>query len=284
MFKKLKERTPRLIQNKLKLYLYVVLCVAIVLSLTVLPVYMWMASDIKTRGVTSIRGDSMSPTIYDSNILYVQPVRFERGEIVVARCPDSSKYKSLSNVAILKRIVGLPGETIEITAEGVCVNGALLEEDYTANQELTLKDDNDINEIVLSSNEYFLLGDNRDNSFDSRHVGAVPMSNFLYGLTLEPNDYTHKILGNMAIVAIGNLLLIIVLPILLFISITCENQDGEIKKLKEKKADEIISNTHDVPVKSDDAQKPGTPQPKSVKNCKKAKRKLKAHKNSHKRD
>ena len=56
----------------------------------------------------------------------------------------------------MKRIIGLPGETILIKEEGVFVNGQLLDETtYTEQQHLTLQKDNDINEIVLSENEYY---------------------------------------------------------------------------------------------------------------------------------
>lgn len=281
MFKKLKERTPRLTQKKWKLILYIVFCVFMVLSLTVLPAYMWMTSDIETRGITSIRGESMTPTICDNDILYVQPVKFERGEIVVAKCPSTDKYTSVSNVAMLKRIVGLPGETIEITSEGVLIDGELIIEDYTDDQKLTLQDSNDVQEIILSDYEYFLLGDNRSNSFDSRHVGAVPAMNFLYGLTLEPNDYTHMIWKNMAIVAAGNLLLIISLPILLFVIMTYQKPSRKSKlERHQNRTPERSKNVPDNGVKDDGdkTKKSGKPQPKSAKNRKKIERAMKAQK------
>lgn len=220
MFNSLKLRTQRLTENKTKLAIYIVSCIAILLLFSVLPFYLWLTSDIETRGVTSVRGNSMTPLIENNDVLYVQPTKFERGEIVVALCPRSEDYKATTNVAFLKRIVGLPGETIEMTKDGVLVNGELLEETYTTNAHLSLQDSNKYNEIILSDNEYFLLGDNRDISFDSRHVGGVHSSRFLYGLTIEPNEHTKSLWISFIVLAIVNLIAIIALPIFIFLAMT----------------------------------------------------------------
>lgn len=194
MTKNHKSRMFVLLQNKFKLFSYITICVALFIGLIITPIILWMYSGIENRGITSVRGSSMDPTIVNNAILYVQPTKFERGEIVVAKCPENDNYTSVKNVALLKRIVGLPGEIVEITADGVLIDGQLFHEEYTLNQDKTLLETNDITEIILSDNEYFLLGDNREESFDSRNVGAFHSSQFLYGLTLEPNDYTFKLI------------------------------------------------------------------------------------------
>jgi signal peptidase I len=225
MFKRLKKRTHELVRNKIKLTAFILLCAAITCAFTVVPINLWIMSGIETFGITSIRGDSMSPTIENNGVLYYQPTKFARGEIVVVNCPSTDSYTHATGVQLLKRIVGLPGETLEITDDGVIVNGELLVEDYIDNENKTLRDTNEINEIILSDGEYFLLGDNRINSFDSRHFGAIHQTEFLYGLTTEPNEYTYGLWTNAALIAVSNLIGIIILPILCFVLMTMKNDN-----------------------------------------------------------
>ena len=274
MFQRLKERTVVLAQNKIKLVAYILICFLIVVGFTVVPLFLWMTSGIEAIGVTSIRGDSMTPTVYNNDILYVQPTKYERGEIVVVLCPSTENYSSSTGLALLKRIVGLPGETIEITSDGVLIDGVLLEEEYTDNQEMTLQENNDYEEIILSDNEYFLLGDNRATSFDSRHVGAVHSTRFLYGLTTEPNDYTYSIWRNVVIVAIINIICIVALPLLfLWLFTTKKSSSTHNQKKKGYLLSQRRSDDHMMKSERNDS---GKPQPKSEKNKKREERALKA--------
>lgn len=206
MFGRVKERFSRL--TKIKTLFLVISYIMVAVLLTVLPWYLWMYSGLEARGVTSVRGSSMTPTIHNNDIMYVCPVKYERGDIVVAKC-RTSKYLTMDGSALLKRIVGLPGEVVEITAEGVLINGVLLDEPYTQNVTETLQESNDYNTLVLSDNEYFLLGDNRANSFDSRHVGSIHRTDFLYSLTVDPNEQTQKIITSIICVCVLNVILIL---------------------------------------------------------------------------
>ena len=191
---------------------------SIVLTLTafaILPLYLWLTSGMMNIGMMSMRGNSMTPTLADNGIAYVKEVEFKRGEIVVAKCPPSDKYSITEGTALLKRIVGLPGEIVKITEDGVLINNNLLDESsYTNDQNKTLNDDVEFDEIYLSDREYYLLGDNRTESFDSRHVGAVNESEFLYALTTKPNDYTKRIQANVICIGTCNLIAMVFINVI----------------------------------------------------------------------
>lgn len=120
-----------------------------------------------------VKGASMEPNFFDHEYLIIDEISYrfrtpERGEIVVFRYPrDPSQY-------FIKRVVGLPGETIEITGGHIILytvehpNGNVLEESYIT-EELT----NGKIKTTLGQDEYYLLGDNRDESLDSRSFGPV---------------------------------------------------------------------------------------------------------------
>lgn len=123
-----------------------------------------------------VSGSSMSPTFHNGEYLIVDQLSYNlghphRGDVVIFRYPkDPSKF-------FIKRMIGLPGETIRIEGSQVTIineeypNGFVLTEDYvefaTSNQE----------EITLGEDEYFVMGDNRAASLDSREWGPVPEEN-----------------------------------------------------------------------------------------------------------
>jgi len=116
-----------------------------------------------------VKGASMEPTFYDHEYLVIDEISYRfkdpiRGDIIVFRYPrDPKQY-------FIKRIIGLPGETVQITGNGVFVNGEKLSEDYLDEGTTT------VGEIVvtLQPDEYFVLGDNRGFSLDSRNFGPLP--------------------------------------------------------------------------------------------------------------
>lgn len=212
----MKNKFKLLWKNKIRLGLFIVLTFATILTAFVIPSNEWKNADIIERGTLVIRGDSMEPTIKNGQLAYVAEAQHERGSIVAVRTHSTLKYNSADNPVLLKRIVGLPGETVEITAEGILINGELLVEEYSENVNKTLLDTNDFEEVVLSDGEYFLVGDNRETSFDSRNLGAFNESKFLYGITLEPNDYTKSIERKNLITSIVILIITIMSPIVHF--------------------------------------------------------------------
>ena len=114
---------------------------------------------------TLVDGSSMSPTLEDGDVLIVDKLSYrfrepERFDIVVFR------YLYKENSYYIKRIIGLPGETVQIKDGQIYIDGELLEEDF--GNALMTNPGRANQPITLGSDEYFVLGDNRNVSSDSR--------------------------------------------------------------------------------------------------------------------
>jgi len=122
-----------------------------------------------------VKGQSMEPNFENSNYLIVDELSYrfrdpQRGEVVVFRYPKNISQR------FIKRIIGLPGEKIEIEAGVVMMNGKILDESkYLPSGVQTTGN----TQISLDENEYFVLGDNRISSFDSRQWGTLPRKNII---------------------------------------------------------------------------------------------------------
>ena len=122
---------------------------------------------------TEVVGPSMETTLYNEDNLIVQKWTYhfsdpERFEIVVF------PFKHAERTYYIKRVIGLPGETVQIDSDGIIyIDGEVLEENY--GKEVIANPGLAAEPIHLGSNEYFVLGDNRNDSADSRDpsVGNV---------------------------------------------------------------------------------------------------------------
>ena len=122
-----------------------------------------------------VDGSSMCDTLYDGESLWVNKFTYrfhepERFDIIIF------PYAHEENTYFIKRVIGLPGETVYIDEEGkIFINGEELKENY--GREVISPESRGLaaTEIVVGENEYFVMGDNRNNSMDSRYpnVGNI---------------------------------------------------------------------------------------------------------------
>jgi len=125
----------------------------------------------------SVKGQSMEPTFFERDYLIIDEITYRfrepvRGEVVVFKSPVNTDH-------YLKRIIGLPGERIKIEEGKVIIynteypRGWVLDESY-------LEDTTPGSiSVTLGDDEYFVLGDNRDASFDSRRFGSIKRSDLV---------------------------------------------------------------------------------------------------------
>jgi signal peptidase I len=123
-----------------------------------------------------VEGGSMEPGLEDQERIFINKLvyRFgsiERGDIIVFRYPRDTRK------SFIKRVIGLPGDHIRISYGRVFVNGRLLPEPYVPGDYL---DARSYPETTVPADDYFVLGDHRSMSNDSRDFGPV-MRGFIYG-------------------------------------------------------------------------------------------------------
>lgn len=139
----------------------------IAIALVIAGIIKWLFMD-----ATKVSGSSMLNTLHQEDMLLVNKIGkrfhdYERGNIVILKAPD------YENRLYVKRIIGEPGDTVEIIDEKVYVNGTPLNEDYTS-VDYTLPI-TEVSEWHLADNQYFVMGDNRleGASNDSRAFGPI---------------------------------------------------------------------------------------------------------------
>ncbi len=120
-----------------------------------------------------ISGPSMLNTVHDGEFVLVNKVAYlfsgpQRGDIIVCSEPDDPGRD------IIKRVIGLPGDKIVLDGTDVWVDGVKLNEPY-----ITAKSNYTAETLTLSANQYFVMGDNRPVSLDSRAFGTVPKDNIV---------------------------------------------------------------------------------------------------------
>ena len=132
-----------------------------------------------------VRGASMEPNLSDGQYILTDKVTYrfgepKRGDIIVFKAPVDENFD------YIKRIIALPGETISIKNEQINIknsedpDGFVLDEPYSTNGTTSSGEVlADGAELTLGEDNYFVLGDNRNQSFDSREWGELPKENII---------------------------------------------------------------------------------------------------------
>jgi len=127
-----------------------------------------------------INGQSMFPTFYDKELLITNKIVYKlhppkRGEVVIFKSPSNK------DVDYIKRVIALPGETVMLKDSTFYINDQKLPEPYLGSEVVTsggsfLKEGE---EITVPEGTYFVCGDNRPHSSDSREFGPIPLTDFI---------------------------------------------------------------------------------------------------------
>ena len=123
---------------------------------------------------TRVEGQSMEPSLHTDQRLVVEKLSYrfrgpQRFEIVVLKLP------SQGDELLIKRVIGLPGETIEIHDGQVYVNGESLQESFVQGDTFPGRSES----VIVPPLHVYVLGDNRNHSNDSRSFGPVPIENIV---------------------------------------------------------------------------------------------------------
>jgi signal peptidase I len=117
-----------------------------------------------------VEGVSMVPSLQDNEYVLVNKAIYllhppERGDVIVFHNPTNT------SVDFIKRVIGVPGDTVQVDANHISINGVQLDEPYISSPATQVT-----NTWKISPGKYFVLGDNRPVSDDSRYWGCVPQS------------------------------------------------------------------------------------------------------------
>lgn len=140
--------------------------------------------------IIQVSGTSMLPNLNDRDRLVIEKVslythKYERGEIVIFKPNNETKD------IYIKRIIGLPGDKVEIKDGRVYVNNKKLNESYLKSDIYTAADANQYSNLIVPPDCLYVLGDNRAVSEDSRYIGPVPIENVRGHAVLRVYPFNH---------------------------------------------------------------------------------------------
>jgi len=122
----------------------------------------------------------MYPTFHDKEYILTDKISYrfgepQRGDVIIFKAPRNEEYE------YIKRIIGLPGERVRISQGKVFINDQFLNESYLPPEYQTASGAflRENQTITIPENNYFVLGDNRSHSSDSRDWGLVPRENII---------------------------------------------------------------------------------------------------------
>ena len=146
------------------------LSVAVFAALIVIPIRLFLAEPFVVNGA------SMDPNFTTKDYLIIDKISYrlsspDRGDVIVLKYPQNP------STFFIKRIIGLPSETISIQGSQVTISGAEHSESFVLDEPYLTHVGDDTFTITLTDDEYFVMGDNRPSSSDSRVWGPLPKEN-----------------------------------------------------------------------------------------------------------
>lgn len=130
-----------------------------------------------------IKGNSMNTTLKDDERVIISKLTLKTGVINRFDIVVLNKPIDAGNHSIIKRVIGLPGETIEIREGNVYINNKKLKQPFLGESESYINQTDNMKPLLLAPDSYFVMGDNRAVSRDSRNFGPV-RADHIYGKTL----------------------------------------------------------------------------------------------------
>ena len=126
--------------------------------------------------VWRVQGESMEPELHDGAMVIVDQVGpaldgYRRGDVVILEPPGAEGSYPMSTM--IKRVIGLPGEHVQVVGPRVTIDGRELDEPYVAAISPAASG---VVDVVVAPDSVFVMGDHRGESFDSTSFGAVPVS------------------------------------------------------------------------------------------------------------
>lgn len=142
----------------------------------ILIVFILMFLMVYVVSITQVVGNSMSPTLENGEVLILNKAKYRLSEVkrgdIIAFTYEDTKY-------LIKRVIGLPGDYVSIKDNKVYINGKYYVENYLKNVDTPNFELTELGYTKVPENMYFVLGDNRDNSLDSRKIGLVNKSDII---------------------------------------------------------------------------------------------------------
>ena len=147
--------------------------IVVVMSIMVM-IYLFVMSP------QEIKGASMEPSFFDKEYILTNKILFKlrdpvRGDVIIFKSPANPE------IDYIKRVIGLPGDTVALKQNAIFVNDVKIEEPYLS-PGITIFGGSYLGEnqeVVIPPGKYFVLGDNRPHSADSREFGPIPKEDFI---------------------------------------------------------------------------------------------------------
>jgi signal peptidase I len=151
--------------------------IVVIIAVVVVAFVIW--SQYAATHYAKMAGGTMEPTFYAGDILKVNHdfTLLNRGDVIVLKLPTHP------DDLLVKRVIGLPGEQVAINNGLVQINGVVLDEKSYFPRVPSSTPNLSFSSLQLGDNEYFVLGDNRAQSFDSRSWGPLPRADVVSKVT-----------------------------------------------------------------------------------------------------